>query len=48
MHSAKWLCLALIAAATTLVFWNALPNAFALDDFYLVVDNPAIETFWPP
>jgi cytochrome c-type biogenesis protein CcmH/NrfG len=34
--------IALVATACLVVYWNALGNAFHLDDFYRVVDNPGI------
>ena len=37
-----------IVAACAAVFFNTLPNAFHLDDFYRIVDNPGVEEFWPP
>ena len=39
---------ALIICAAVLVFGNTMQNTFALDDYYRVVDNPGIQTFWPP
>lgn len=44
----EWLVALGIALACAAVFANALPNAFALDDQFRVVDNPGIERFWPP
>ncbi|HSL69388.1 MAG TPA: hypothetical protein VK864_04060, partial [Longimicrobiales bacterium] len=41
-------CALVIAVACLLTFGNALPNTFALDDFYRVVDNPGVERLWPP
>jgi tetratricopeptide (TPR) repeat protein len=49
-HSRRWLwgvSLALVLLSG-LVFWNALPNGFHLDDFYRVTDNPGVQQFWPP
>jgi len=37
-----------LAALVAVVFWNALPNGFHLDDQYHVVDNPGIQRVWPP
>lgn len=37
-----------IIAACVAVYFNTLPNAFHLDDFYRIVDNPGVQEFWPP
>jgi hypothetical protein len=43
-----WLVALGIALACVVVFANALPNAFVLDDQFRVVNNPGIQRFWPP
>jgi tetratricopeptide (TPR) repeat protein len=44
----EWLVALGIALACVVVFANALPNAFVLDDQFRVVNNPGIQRFWPP
>lgn len=39
---------ALLVLVTVLVFANALPGGFHLDDHFRVVQNPEITRFWPP
>lgn len=39
--------LSLIVSIPCLIFWNALPNAFHFDDYYLIVDNPGIQNVQP-
>ena len=37
-----------IVAVVVIVFLNALPNSFHLDDYYRVANNPGIHKGWPP
>ena len=46
--SPVWLAPVGIVLVCLLVFRNVLNNAYALDDYYRVVDNPGIQQFWPP
>ncbi len=45
---ASWLApRVVIVAVVVIVFLNALPNPFHLDDYYRVADNPGIHEVWP-
>ena len=45
---AVWRSVALIAAATLIVYANSLLVGFLLDDFWDILDNPWVHNCWPP
>ena len=45
--SSVWVAL-LLLGTLGLCYANALDNAFHLDDVYRIIDNPGIQSFWPP